>query len=145
PAVPPAGTSTGGCGGGGADGGETSGGGGTPPPPGSGGGGGQDTGGAPPILQNGGFEEGQGGCGPGWLGDRATLTRSTTAHSGTYSCEVCLKPGTGDVLFNLFPVPDTIVQGPKEGDTYYAIHGTADADAGALGCYLVDDVLVVKQ
>ncbi len=53
------------------------------------------------LLVNPGFENGVVGCGVGWNATDGTIARSSVAHSGTYSCEVCpdlSSGGTGFVL-----------------------------------------------
>jgi hypothetical protein len=69
------------------------------------------------LFTNPDFEEGTGGCGPGWYGDRATLTRSTTAHKGQYSCQVCVQ--SGETLFNFFPTATSLASA-QPGETYFA-------------------------
>jgi len=58
---------------------------------------GTDDSGAGNLLVNGGFEEGTAACGPGWSPTTGTMKRSTDAHSGSFSCELC-PAGSGGSL-----------------------------------------------
>jgi hypothetical protein len=64
------------------------------------------------LLTNGNFDEGTAACGPGWTSS-GTMKRSTIAHSGAYSCEVC--PINGGV--SLSASPSLSIAG---GATFYA-------------------------
>jgi hypothetical protein len=112
-------------GGGGPDGGD---GGGAPPPPppqppspadgspGDAGDAGTDaTSGATNLVTNPGFESAGGGCGAGWTSYGATLTLSTTAHSGSSSCQVCaIDPDAGASM----QITSTTLTNVKAGAMY---------------------------
>ena len=66
---------------------------------------GADDSGAPSELVNGGFEQSGGGCGPGWSpSSGATMNRSSIAHSGSSSCELCSN-GTSSASLSATPTP----------------------------------------
>ena len=68
------------------------------------------------LLPNGDFEQGTAGCGPGWIATNGTLTRSSTAHSGAASCEVCVSAGDWT---NVHASPRPVVDPPASA-TYSA-------------------------
>jgi hypothetical protein len=90
-------------------------------------GGGADAGDAGTNLAtNGGFEDGAGGCGVNWTGD--AITRSTTARTGSASCEVCGPTQSGYSITQVASIAAVV-----PGASYYAeawIHAPVD-DAGA--------------
>jgi hypothetical protein len=60
--------------------------------------------GAPNLVVNGGFENGTGGCGTGWGGGgsySASFQRSSIAHGGSSSCEICPLAASGTASFAL--------------------------------------------
>lgn len=84
----------------------------------------------PSLVDNGAFEEGIAGCGPGWRADRTTLTRSTTARGGHYSCLVCIVPG--NTIGNVFPLNDVLLNAKKD-QTFYAEAWVAAPPSGPSG------------
>jgi hypothetical protein len=59
------------------------------------------------LVSNASFDQGQGGCGPGWgNGYGMTFTRISPGRTGPYACEVCIQ-GTTDSyeVDSLIPIP----------------------------------------
>jgi hypothetical protein len=65
------------------------------------------------LLSNPSFEDGVGGCGPGWKAFFGGLTRSSVARTGAWSCLICTN-GSGVYLTATVDVPVVA------GDSYYA-------------------------
>ncbi|HEY1959680.1 MAG TPA: hypothetical protein VGH28_28920 [Polyangiaceae bacterium] len=69
------------------------------------------------LVENPSFDDGQGGCGPGWgNGYGMSFTRVSPGRTGPYACEVCITPGSQD-SFQLQSLPLIPVQA---GTSYYA-------------------------
>jgi hypothetical protein len=88
-------------------------------------------GGGTNVVVNPGFEDGTGGCGIGWSVNMGTLVRSSTAHSGQYSCQVC----GSTAGYYLYPDSPEVADAAT-GDSYYlaawiSLPPGADPDAGA--------------
>jgi hypothetical protein len=66
------------------------------------------------LVPNPSFDQGAGGCGPGWTGYNQTLAFSTVERSGSRSCEVC--PIAGSTSFELSVVTPVAVA----AGSYYA-------------------------
>jgi len=68
------------------------------------------------LLANGDFEQGTAACGPGWSPSNGTMSRSTTAHSGSFSCEVC-PTSSKTVSLSATPSPSVSI---VAGASFYA-------------------------
>ncbi len=89
------------------------------------------------LVTNPGFETGGGGCGPGWTSYGSILTRSTTAHGGASSCQICPDmPDSG----NAMQITATTMLDVKAGQLYSieAWLRTADGEppTGAAGAQI---------
>jgi hypothetical protein len=78
------------------------------------------------LLRNGSFEDGVGGCGPGWTNVYGTIQRSNEAHTGSSSCMLC---GPGG-LIRLARTSGSGATG-RSGDSFYLeVWGRLLDDAG---------------
>ena len=91
-----------------------------------------DESGTSSLFVNGSFEEGAGGCGIGWAPNYGcTIQRSSIAHSGSYSCEVCTT-NNGNDSFAISPIaPANVAPGSYYGEVW--LHDDHDADIGSAG------------
>ena len=90
------------------------------------------------LFENGGFEEGAGGCGVGWKAlYNCTIQRSSIARTGSSSCEVCSLNGVGEGSFALAPVTDApIAPGSYYGEAW--LHDDPDAATGNAGLQTIE-------
>lgn len=106
------------------------------------------------LAANPSFDDGQGGCGPGWgNGYGMTFTRVSPGRTGPYACEVCIGQGaTGSfALASLAPIPvqagsyytEAWLMTPDGGvpvGNGVGIQVVYDIDAGIGGCQGIGNV-----
>jgi len=86
---------------------------------------GTDDSGAGNLLVNGGFEEGTAACGPGWSPTTGTMQRSTDAHSGSFSCELCPAGSAGSLTTTPDPKFSLGSSTALYAEVYVKVEGTA--------------------
>jgi hypothetical protein len=82
------------------------------------------------LLPNPGFEQGGGGCGPGWGSYGAVVTRSTDARTGGSACQLCANTTGSMELKTATPV--AAKAGAYSAEAWIRAPGTGPA-AGATG------------
>jgi hypothetical protein len=97
-----------------------------------------DESGSSGIFENGGFEEGAGGCGVGWTAlYNCTIERSPIARTGSSSCEICSLNMNGADSFAL----QSVTNPPIAPGSYYVeawLHDDPDAATGNAGLQTIE-------